>query len=486
MPLRDRRLALALPVTMLLGACDMPQSAHVPDQPNMTLAADARITQGMVRQSPGKAQQLGLVPLIDMAQKSNPRTRAAWARAKEAAAAVGLVESTYLPRLSAEILSATNWGSNAAAEDPLGLLPRGTVHTKSHAAVAALSIQWLVFDFGVREASRKVASEVSLAANVGITGVHQALIFEVASAYYDLQAATAREALQARRLTASEEIAAMLRARQTQQLATVTDVAQADQFVAQARFDLTTARSGVGIASTKLATVVGLPPGTRITPDASARLRLPSQPPARIDEFVNQALQRRPDLQMAFANARASRAGVDAVEALFRPKIVATAALGRSVLSGSFGDSRFTNLLGTLSAETHRSVKGVFVGVSIPLWDANASQLRRESALALAAAAEADAEELRRVAEGEIIAAYETLKAALASSSAAGELVRTARLTYDAARSRVEQGLATIAEVDVALKLLYDAEIAQVEAIHAARAAAALLAFAGGQIGEGL
>src|SRR5258705_10798709 len=45
-----------------------------------------------------------LVALIDLAQRSNPQTREAWERARQAALAVGLVQSAYVPQLSAEAL----------------------------------------------------------------------------------------------------------------------------------------------------------------------------------------------------------------------------------------------------------------------------------------------------------------------------------------------------------------------------------------------
>jgi len=38
-----------------------------------------------------------LAELIDIAQRSNPETRVAWERARQAAAAVGLTESAYYP-----------------------------------------------------------------------------------------------------------------------------------------------------------------------------------------------------------------------------------------------------------------------------------------------------------------------------------------------------------------------------------------------------
>jgi outer membrane protein TolC len=41
----------------------------------------------------------GLADLIDIAERTNPETRAAWERARQAAAAVGLSESAYYPYL---------------------------------------------------------------------------------------------------------------------------------------------------------------------------------------------------------------------------------------------------------------------------------------------------------------------------------------------------------------------------------------------------
>ena len=76
-------------------------------------------------------------------------------------------------------------------------------------------------------------------------------MYEVTQAYYDLQAAAGRESLHRSRLNATEEIAAMVTARRGQELATVTEQAQADQLVAQAKFDLTRAQSETAIASTR-------------------------------------------------------------------------------------------------------------------------------------------------------------------------------------------------------------------------------------------
>ncbi|MCW1933756.1 TolC family protein [Pararhodobacter zhoushanensis] len=478
------------PLMLLIAACAQVDTAGLapadPSAPpagmsSFTLAADTRVPAATASRAAVPGQVYDLPSLIDIAQTNNPVTRAAWLRARQAALAVGLVEATYLPRISAEILAGRHASDSTAVNDPLGVLPAGSVATGTGADAAVLSVQWLLFDFGRRSALRRGAQEASFASNVTFVGAHQTLIHDVTQAFYDLQAATQREAIQRQRQDAALEIASMARARREQQVATVTELAQAEQVVAQARFDLTRARSETTAASTRLATLCGLSPRQPIRVSLSSTLALPPRPPAAVDAFLQDALQRRPDLQAAFARARVSEANVAAVEASFRPRIVASATLGERVLSGTIDDSR----LGSAGIERSQHVAGVYLGVSIPIWDGNARQLRLAEAQAGHQAALAEAENLRAMAEGEIIAAYEALRASLAANTAAVEMVSTAQTTYDAARSMAGRGLATVGEVDTALRMLYDAQLSRVEAQRTARSSAALLAFASGQIASG-
>lgn len=477
---------------VMLTACAPPDTASLapaspdappPGQSGFLLAPDSRVmADAAPRPSAQPGQTYALATLIDMAQRNNPETRAAWERTRQAAAAVGLVEASYLPQISAQILTGWQRAEGAGIEDGLGLLPQGNVTGDIGVTTASVSVRWLLFDFGRRDAARAGAEELSFAANVAFTGVHQLLIHNVTQAYYDLQAAQAREGIQRARLSAAHEIAAMAQARRAQELATVTEEAQARQLVSQARFDLTRAEAETAAANVRLATLTGLSPATRIGINPGDTLALPARPPVELDRFLADTLSRRPDLQAAFARARASEANVALVEASFRPQIVASAALGHRWTSGQLSDDRVP--VG-LDHASDRDFGGVFVGVNIPIWDGNARAMRLEAAQADHNAALAQAEYLRSSAEGEIIAAYEALKAALAANQAAGDLVRTSRVTYDAARSMADQGLLTVREVDTALRLLYDAQIAEVEARHAIRSSAAMLAFASGQIAGG-
>ncbi len=480
---------LAPALVLLLAAC-APQGGSdtgAPDRPfgdtgDFRLAADPRVLAGReTGVAVTKSGALTLPELIDIAQTNNPATRAAWLRARQAAQAEGLVETTYLPRIYANVLAGTAATSTDGYQDPAGLLPDGTLSLGTDKAVAAVTAYWLLFDFGKRAAARGEAKELSFAAEVGFSGAHQTLIHDVTQAYHDLHAATRREAVHVRRLANAGALAASTRAKRAQGLSTVTDLAGADQAVAQARFDLARASSETRAIETRLSAHLGLPAGQPVRVAFPAQIELPRTVPDRLDAHIDRALARRPDLQAAFARARAGEAHVAAVEAEFRPRIYAAAALGHTMGSVTLDDSRIPGdwTLG----DDGRPVASVFVGVTIPLWDAGARARRLRVAQDQQAATRAEAESLRLLAETEIVGAYELLQSSLEANAAAGQLVTTTRVSYDAAVSFAERGLASVAEVSLAQQLLFDAEIARIEAQHAALSAAATLAFASGQLG---
>src|SRR5262247_3954258 len=66
--------------------------------------------------------------LIDLAQRTNPETRVAWERARQAAAAVGLVESEYYPVLA---LRASVGASRVTFPIPTDLVPQGNFRVDS-------------------------------------------------------------------------------------------------------------------------------------------------------------------------------------------------------------------------------------------------------------------------------------------------------------------------------------------------------------------
>ena len=194
-----------------------------------------------------------LAELIDIAEHHNPATRTIWERAKQRARELGLAKSAYYPELEGLAVFGDERFVNPF---PKPLAPRGYVMIEEPNVRPEVTLQYLIFDFGKREANVASAKAEKLAAGAEVIQVNQALAFRVASAYYQLM--TAQEKLQAARDT--------LRTAQTTQdaaenrlnngLATLPDVLNARAETSQAVFDEESADGDEKIARVTLSETV--------------------------------------------------------------------------------------------------------------------------------------------------------------------------------------------------------------------------------------
>jgi outer membrane protein len=181
-----------------------------------------------------------LAELIDLAQTSNPETRVAWERARQAALAVGIVKALYLPFLSA---TAVGGGQREAGSTQAGGLPAVNTSSNLSGTVSSVALQWLIFDFWERDALKRAALDISLASNVASNGVHQKIIYDVSRAFYDYTTARQRVAIAGQSKADSAHILDAASSRYAQGVGTSVETAQAKQLLAQAEFDLVQAHA---------------------------------------------------------------------------------------------------------------------------------------------------------------------------------------------------------------------------------------------------
>src|SRR5262249_19861474 len=132
-----------------------------------------------------------LSDLIDIAQRTNPETRVAWERARQAAIAAGLAEGTYYPVLAAEATAAV---VHIPIPIPTTVVPGGACTADTHFFIPALSLEWLLFDFGRRGALVDAARAQAMEADVGFNATHQQIVFDVTRNFYALTAVRGRVA----------------------------------------------------------------------------------------------------------------------------------------------------------------------------------------------------------------------------------------------------------------------------------------------------
>src|SRR5207302_1286629 len=163
---------------------------------------------------------LELAQIIDLALSNNPATRTTWLEARLAEANLGSVRSSYLPAVDLD-------ASLARAHTSTG--------TATTLSGPTLSLDYLLFDFGGRNAAAEAARQTLIASGFTHNQTIQDLILDVEQAYYDYLDAkallTAQEATIKERQTSLDSADA----RHSAGVATIADVLQARTALSQAK-----------------------------------------------------------------------------------------------------------------------------------------------------------------------------------------------------------------------------------------------------------
>lgn len=421
-----------------------------------------------------------LPELIDIAETHNPETREAWNDARNAALAAGIARSAYLPRITASALGGYQTTNGRESAFDIGARQRFS----AGGTISAVSLQWLLFDFGQRAAVVEAADQATIGAGIVFTAAHQRLIHDVSLAYYSYDSARSRASVAVRSLTDAVDVQSAAEDRLKHGIATVIEVAQSRQAAAQARLAKVEAAGAEQDAYATLLTVMGLP---ALTPVKIAKLphrKLAAAMGRPIDKVMDDALARRPDVLAAYAAQKASLANVRAARAEFLPKVIVSGT--GAYTTGGLDVTNiptFADQAPTVNLSGRRLGATIIGGITIPLFDGGA----RSASLARARnQAENAALTLTRVKEEaarQIVLAHNALQTSLAANEATDELLAAAQTTYDATLGAYRSGVGSATDVLVAERQLLEARNASVDARSAAYSAAATLAFAIGNLG---
>ncbi len=487
---RLRRAVLVAVASAALGACAFNALDNAPADPSLpwtpgdhtgsiapagyAVPADAAVSALQPTAGISRDRTYGLAELIDLAQMHNPTTRIAWQAARQAALAAGMVEATYLPIITANVIGGAQ---EVTTPLPVPIDGKDDFTTRVEGVSPQIALQWLVFDFGERRALHAAAKHNSSASNILFNGVHQQVIYEVATTYHLYNAARTRVGIARQNLANSREIEAAAVARDREGIGTTVEVAQARQAVAQANFGLVNAEGEEGTAYQALLAAVGISPVTKVKVAAPPERPLPPVVDTVTDSIVRAALARRPDVLASYSAMQATDSGIDAAKAAFLPKVylAAVAAGGSSNLSAG----------GLPTIGQSASTSGVMMGMSVPIFTGGLRVAQLRNAESVAAASRETFEKTKDDAAREIVVSAETLRSALASYQAATALVSAARVTYDAASASYRAGVGNVTEATAADSGLLVARQAQADAHAAALVAAANLAFMLGDMTSG-
>jgi outer membrane protein len=410
-----------------------------------------------------------LAALIDLAERTNPETHAAWEEARAAAAAIGLAEAAYLPQLSFQAIGGFEHTPLPAPKD---LVPKGYFVSDTREVIPSVALKWLLFDFGRRNAALEAAKADSFVANVAFTSAHEALVFAVSQAYFDLGAARGRLRAAQKALSTAMTTEEAATAKQSNGLATVVSVTQAQRQTAQSRFALVAAQATERTARANLVATLGIPAASEIEVNDGSELSLPTNPEQSLSAAITQALGQRPDIIAAIGKIDAAKADLRGEQRSYYPVVELKA-------------NAFQNF-GSLSSDGHpystidQPGHSILFSFSIPIFDGGTRKNRVSIARYKVREAEEQLAKARDSASQQVVKAYNGLVSALAEYKAAITYSSAAHTAYDAALRSFRQGVGTYTDLTTEENAVVQAETQVEDARASAHTAAAALAFAMG------
>lgn len=180
---------------------------------------------------PAQSRQYSLAELSALALQNNPQTRIAWASLQAQAAGVGMAESAWLPKINLN-LSAQQAQSTSSA---------GYRIPRQRTISPNLSLSWLVWDFGQRDATIHAAQAALIATRFTNDQTIQQVLAGVATAYYQSLADRVLVDVDRQALTTAQSALDAAEARHRAGQATISDVYQAKSALAKAQGSLDTA-----------------------------------------------------------------------------------------------------------------------------------------------------------------------------------------------------------------------------------------------------
>lgn len=377
------------------------------------------------------ATALTALDAVDLALCNHPQTREVWASARVQAALVGVAKSGWLPNLDASA-SATRFQYD-----------EGSFNRRA----AALTLSWLLVDFGQRSANVENAQQLLAAAAATQDATVQSLFLAALQTYYAGQAAQAAVISATEAERAARESFQAADTRYGVGVGTPADRLQAQTALSQATLNRIRAEGDARNALGTLANALGFEAQQKIVladlPALPAELVFQKE----VDAMIGEAQGRRPDLKAAEAQLKAAEASVDLARAQGRPTV--SLAAGPS----------WQNSAGVVT-------QGGSIGLTlnVPIFAGFDTTYRVRSAAALADVRAAQRDRLRNQVALDVWKSYQSLTTATQSLTMTADLVASAEQSERVALGRYKAGVGTVLDLLNAQSALASARLQRIQA----------------------
>jgi outer membrane protein TolC len=462
----------------VLNGLKAPVSAERPWQPP-DLAGFASVLKVKAQSEADAQKNYELPELIDLAERANPKTKAAWEQAKQAASAVGLARSEYFPLL------ALRASADYAREPlPLPLTPTrgGFEDVKAQEAEPVADLEWVLLDFGRRKAAVGTAKNRLLAANLGFNARHQEIVFKVQSAFYELSKVRGRIEVAQSSLASALKVQEAAEARFKLGLATAPDVSLARQQAVQAAFEMEDVSAKERDAQVILAESIGITPTVPLHVADFSKLSIPTNLEDTVEKLIDITLEQRPELLAQVAVLRQKEAEIRHARAAYYPTLAFKGEAG-----GAFERAQLGVAGNSLPwASTQQAAWGVGLELSWSLFDGGARKRKLEMAKSEREAAQHTLEDLRDKAISQVWLYYTDTKLAIRRLDVAVALVEASDKSYKQTFEAYQNGLSSLVDVLTARRELSQARYTQLDTRATLLESTAALAYSSGDLGRQL
>lgn len=397
---------------------------------------------------------LTLEECLSLARLRNPSVVIARQDVRSAEAGLRGAVSAYYPSAS---LNATQGrtGGTSFVETAAGTIPFGTATTRRESDV---TLRYTVWQTGRADMVGRARQALEASRAQEETTLEE-LMVSVARLYYGALAAQDLVGVAEARLEAARQHEELVRARAAVGEAPPVDVAPAEAETAAAEFELLQARNEAALARARLKREIGLPP-TYDLRLAEAGHPVPTPEPT-LEEALETAYGRRPELAQVRAGIAAAQAGLRVTEATGRGVVTVAAEYVRGLSGPREGEAWAATVAGTAF-----------------LFDGGGRRAETEGARARVDLLRAQEEQVWAAVGLEVESALLRVRTARESVVASGKAVESAQARVRAARGKYEAGVGIFVEILDAeqaltrartnrIAALYEQEMARVELLRA-------------------
>ena len=408
-------------------------------------------------------QHLVFVESIVSGLCRHPESHAAYAEIEKQAANWGEAQGSYLPTLSLNYRKERDRRKTAFR----GEIPAS--HLRQNPGRATAELQWVLFDFGARNArSQQNLNQVKLATATYSQQLQQRYRI-IATHFIDLNIEQQRMVIAKQNMEVAENSWKSAQALHDEGLAIAADAGQAQVEYDGARLQFLQAERDRDNAAEALAESMGYPANTPLN-IAELPESISAQAFADIEQLVNETMDSHPDIKAAKARLEATKASLQAVKRSGAPQVFL------------YANTQHNDRLRTGNHLSYREQENVIgIGVRWPLFEGYTRHYQEKELLAQQAQEEATLEALQSRLSLEVRQAYRQLKTAAEKRTIARNSVEAAELNYQTRLGQYRSGVGGLTDLLQAQRSLNTMRIALADANREWHQAALQLLFSIGK-----